>query len=151
MPARCAEEPKKYGEIDPALLSSNIKAGIMRGERLHRWLAKVVDQKSFPVPGELNEEEYETVIRFLEREDVSKIVFRPGKVYAEQQISDKESFGIVDRMIVADDLVTIIDYKSGSLRELRQKYEEQLERYTKIIKTLYPGKKVEYHLLSIDV
>jgi ATP-dependent exoDNAse (exonuclease V) beta subunit len=103
------------------------------------------------VPGELNEEEYETVIRFLEREDVSKIVFRPGKVYAEQQISDKESFGIVDRMIVADDLVTIIDYKSGSLRELRQKYEEQLERYTKIIETLYPGKKVEYHLLSIDV
>ncbi len=151
MPARCAEEPKKYGEIDPALLSGKIKAGIMRGERLHRWLAKVVDQKSFPVPGELNEEEYETVIRFLEREDVSKIVFRPGKVYAEQQISDKESFGIVDRMIVADDLVTIIDYKSGSLRELRQKYEEQLERYTKIIETLYPGKKVEYHLLSIDV
>ena len=77
-------------------------------------------------------------------------MFRPGKIYIEQQISDKESFGIVDRMIVADDLITVIDYKSGSMRGLRYKYEEQLRRYTKIMKTLYPEKKVDYYILSID-
>ena len=53
-------------------------------------------------------------------------------------------------MIVSDDLVTIIDYKSGSLRGLRQKYDEQLRRYTKIMKSLYPHRKVEYYMLSID-
>ncbi len=55
----------------------------MRGERLHRWLAKLLTKNHFLCPGELNEEEYETVIGFFWK-DVSKIVFRPES-YAEQQ------------------------------------------------------------------
>jgi hypothetical protein len=57
----------------------------------------------------------------------------------------------VDRMIVSDNLITIIDYKSGSMRGLRYKYEEQLNRYTKIMATLYPQRRVEYYMLSIDI
>jgi exodeoxyribonuclease V beta subunit len=151
VPAKPNNEPEKYGEIDPALLSVNIKAGIMRGDRLHRWLARVVNQDALPRAGELNDEEYETAIRFIRRGDVATVMFRPGNLYIEQQISDKENFGIVDRMIVSDNFVTIIDYKSGSMRGLRQKYEEQLKRYTKIMKTLYPLKKIEYFILSIDI
>lgn len=151
MPVKQNDEPEKYGEIDPALVSANIKAGIMRGDRLHRWLTQVVDGAALPPAGELNAEEYKTAIRFIERKDVSAVLFRPGNIYIEQLISDKESFGIVDRMIVADDLVTIIDYKSGSMKGLRYKYEEQLKRYTKIMKTLYPQRNVEYYILSIDV
>jgi ATP-dependent exoDNAse (exonuclease V) beta subunit len=151
VPSKHNEEPEKYGEIDPALLSANIKAGIMRGDHLHSWLAKVVDVAALPTAGELNGEEYEAVVRFVQRSDVSPIMFRPGNLYIEQQISDKESFGIVDRMIVSDNLITIIDYKSGSMRGLRQKYDEQLKRYTKIMKTLYPLAKVEYYILTIDV
>jgi len=64
--------PEKYGEIDPALVSANIRAGIMRGDRLHRWLAKVVHQDALPQAGELNEEEYETAIRFVQRSDVAR-------------------------------------------------------------------------------
>jgi ATP-dependent exoDNAse (exonuclease V) beta subunit len=78
-------------------------------------------------------------------------MFRPGKFYIEQQISDKNNFGIVDRMIVSEDLITIIDYKSGSMRGLKQKYDEQLKRYTKIMEMLYPLAKVEYYILSIDI
>lgn len=151
VPARYHEEPEKYGEIDPALLSANIKAGIMRGDRLHRWLAKVVDRDALPPAGELNHDEYETARRFVNRDDVAAVMFRPGTIYIEQQISDKESFGIVDRMIVSDDLITIIDYKSGSMKGLRYKYEEQLRRYTKIMTTLYPQRTVDYRILTIDV
>jgi ATP-dependent exoDNAse (exonuclease V) beta subunit len=151
VPAKHNNEPEKYGEIDPALVSSYIKAGIMRGDRLHRWLAKVVHQDALPAAGELNDEEYEAAIRFVERSDVFPVMFRPGNLYIEQQISNKESFGIVDRMIVSDNLVTIIDYKSGSMRGLKQKYDEQLKRYTKIIETLYPQRRVEYYMLSIDI
>jgi exodeoxyribonuclease V beta subunit len=151
VPAKHNDEPEKYGEIDPALISSYIKDGIMRGDRLHRWLAKVIDQMVLPPAGELNDEEYEAAIRFVERSDVSPVMFRPGNLYVEQQISDKESFGIVDRMIVSDSLITIIDYKSGSMRGLRQKYDEQLRRYTKIMETLYPQRRVEYYMLSIDI
>ena len=123
----------------------------MRGERLHRWLAKVVNHTEIPPAGELNDEEYGAAIRFIERKDASAIMFRQGKLYAEQQISDKNNFGIVDRMIVSDNLITIIDYKSGSMRGLRQKYDEQLKRYTKIMVALYPGRKIEYYILSIDI
>jgi hypothetical protein len=151
VPEKHNDEPDKYGEIDPTLISAYIKAGIMRGERLHRWLTKVVDQAELPPAGELNDEEYEAAIRFVERSDVSAIAFRPGKLYIEQQISDKNNFGIVDRMIVSDDLITIIDYKSGSMRGLRHKYDEQLTRYTKIMQVLYPQRKVEYYILSIDI
>jgi ATP-dependent exoDNAse (exonuclease V) beta subunit len=151
VPEKHNDEPDKYGEIDPTLISSYIKAGIMRGERLHRWLAKVVNQAELPPKGELNDEEYEAAIRFVERSDVSAIMFRPGKLYAEQQISDKNKNGTVDRMIVCENLITIIDYKSGSMRGLRYKYDEQLKRYTKIMEALYPRSKVEYYMLSIDI
>jgi ATP-dependent exoDNAse (exonuclease V) beta subunit len=151
VPEKHSDEPDKYGEIDPTLISVYIKAGIMRGERLHRWLTKVADQADLPPAGELNDEEYATAIRFVKRSDVSALMFRPGKFYIEQQISDKNNFGIVDRMIVSEDLITIIDYKSGSMRGLKQKYDEQLKRYTKIMEMLYPLAKVEYYILSIDI
>jgi hypothetical protein len=151
VPAKHNEEPEKYGEIDPALVSANIKAGIMRGDRLHRWLAGVVDRTVLPPTGELNDEEYETAVRFVGRGDVAAVMFRSGNIYIEQLISDKENFGIVDRMIVSNNLITIIDYKSCSMRGLRYKYEEQLKRYTRIMETLYPQKRVEYYMLSIDI
>jgi ATP-dependent exoDNAse (exonuclease V) beta subunit len=151
VPEKHNDEPDKYAEIDPTLISAYIKAGIARGERLHRWLAKVIDQAKLPPAFELNDEEYYAAIRFVERSDVSTIMFRTGRLYIEQQISDKNNFGIVDRMIVSDELITIIDYKSGSMRGLKQKYDEQLKRYTKIMESLYPLIKVEYYILSIDL
>ena len=151
VPVQPKNEPEKYGEIDPTLISANIKSGILRGDRLHRWLAKVIDQSTLPPSGELSDEEYQAAMRFVNRDDISAVMFRPGKIYIEQQISDKENFGIVDRMIVADDRITIMDYKSGSMRGLKFKYEEQLKRYTKIMQKLYPQRKVEYYILAIDV
>lgn len=151
VPEKPHDEPEPSGEIDPAFLSACIRTGIMRGERLHRWLAKVVDPNNLPPAGELNAGEYDVAIRFVKRNDVSGVMFRPGKLYIEQQISDKNNFGIVDRMIVSDHLVTIIDYKSGSMRGLKRKYDEQLRRYTGIMEFLYPLRKVEYYILSIDV
>lgn len=150
-PEKYDREPEKYAEIDPALISAAIKTGITRGERIHRWLAKVVDQTGLPAAGELNDEEYAAVLRFVARGDVASRMFRPGRLYVEQQISDKNDFGIVDRMIVAENLITIMDYKSGSMRGLKQKYHEQLERYTKIMESLYPGRQVEYFVLPIDI
>ena len=151
MPQKHHDEPDHYGEIDPTLLSEYIRMGIMRGERLHRWLARVVDQTKLPLAGELNAGEYDAVLRFVKRSDVSAIMFKPGKLYIEQQISDKHDFGIVDRMVVSNDLITIIDYKSGSMRGLKQKYDEQLKRYTGIMASLYPLRRIEYYILPIDI
>lgn len=149
-PPRRGGEPDPYGEIDPALVSESIKAGIARGERLHRWLARVLDPDRLPPRGELNPEEYDTAVRFVRRKEVSELLFGPGRLYVEQPISNKNDFGVVDRMLVSEHAVTIMDYKSGSLRGLKRKYEEQKERYTRIMKSLYPSRTVAYHILSID-
>lgn len=149
-PPRRGGEPDPYGEIDPALVSESIKAGIARGERLHRWLARVLDPDRLPPRGELNPEEYDTAVRFVRRKEVSELLFGPGRLYVEQPISNKNDFGVVDRMLVSKHAVTIMDYKSGSLRGLKRKYEEQKERYTRIMKSLYPSRTVAYHILSID-
>jgi len=37
------------------------------------------------------------------------------------------------------------------MRGLRQKYDEQLKRYKKIMETLYLQRRVEYYVLSIDI
>lgn len=149
-PSRHFGKPDPAGEIDPALISESIQAGIARGERLHRWLARVLDPGRLPPPGELGREEYGAVVRFVRRKEVFELLFRPGRLYVEQPISDQKDFGVVDRMIVSDHAVTIMDYKSGSLRGLRRKYDEQRERYTRIMKSLYPQRNVEYHVLPID-
>lgn len=149
-PPRRGCEPDPYGEIDPALVSESIKAGIARGERLHRWLARVLDPDRLPPRGELNPEEYDTAVRFVRRKEVSELLFGPGRLYVEQPISNKNDFGVVDRMLVSEHAVTIMDYKSGSLRGLKRKYEEQKDLYTRIMKSLYPSRTVAYHILSID-
>jgi len=51
-------------------------------------------------------------------------------------------------MIVRIISITIIDYKSGSMRGLRQKYDEQLKCYTKIMgKRSIRKEEVEYYML----
>ena len=150
-PSRRCDKPDPAGEIDPALIAESIKNGIARGERLHRWLARVLAPDRLPPPGELSDRDYEAAVRFVRRKEVSELLFRPGRLYIEQPISDQKDFGVVDRMIVSDDAVTILDYKSGSLRGLRRKYDEQRERYIRIVKSLYPSRAVEYHILSIDL
>jgi len=37
------------------------------------------------------------------------------------------------------------------MRGLRYKYDEQLKRYTRIMKTLYPLAQIEYYILAIDI
>jgi len=142
--------PAETEEIDPALRSADIEAGIERGIRIHAALAGLTGDKRRIETGRLAEEERAAVERFLGNGKVREILFRPGRVLTEQHISDTRSFGIVDRLIIAPDRITLIDFKTGRVGHLADRYRPQMVRYRTILQGLFPGRPVECCLLFVD-
>ena len=60
------------------------------------------------------------------------------------------SFGIVDRLIIAPDRITLIDFKTGRVGHLADKYRPQMIRYRTILQGLFGGRPVECYLLFVD-
>ena len=89
--------------------------------------------------------------RFLAHPAVAAILRRSGKVLCEQHVSDTHHFGLVDRLVIAPDRVTIIDYKTGARRgQLLGKYQAQMLRYRQILTALYSARRIECYLLFVD-
>jgi ATP-dependent exoDNAse (exonuclease V) beta subunit len=142
--------PADSDEMDPTLRSAAIEAGIERGLRIHAALARLTSDSKTIAPGDLVEEERAAVDRFLSDPKVREILFRPGTVLTEQHLSDTRMFGIVDRLIIAPDRITLIDFKTGRVGHLADKYRPQMIRYRTILQGLFSGRQVECYLLFID-
>jgi len=142
--------PAEVDEIDPALRSADIEAGIERGIRIHAALAGLIGDNRRIATAGLAAEERIAVERFLDAGKVREILFRPGRVLTEQHISDTRSFGIVDRLIIAPDRITLIDFKTGRVGHLADRYRPQMLRYQTILQGLFPGRPVECCLLFVD-
>lgn len=139
------------GQPDIVYLSSEIEDRIERGQRFHEALATLKDESGDIDFSALTEEEKETLQHFLERDDVREIIFRKGKVYTEQKISNSTEFGVVDRLIVDNDLITLIDYKTGKRNSnLIEGYRAQMERYRSILSSIFGDCPTEAYLLFLD-
>jgi len=138
-------------DIDPSYLSPDIEGAITRGSRIHRALSKVTSDGQY-LSAELQDEgEQRAIQKFLANPEVREILFRPGTVYTEQHLSDQKEFGIVDRLIVAPDRITLIDYKTGyRTPDLLLQYRAQMERYRTILTALFPNRPIECYLLFVD-
>ncbi len=142
--------PADADDMDPALRSADIEAGIDRGLRIHAALARLSGGRKTIAFDGLTPEERTAVDRFLSSARVREILFRPGKALTEQHLSDTHGFGIVDRLIIAPDRITLIDFKTGRVGHLAEKYRRQMARYRTIIEKIFPGRPVECHLLFVD-
>ena len=142
--------PADDDEMDPTLRSAAIEAGIERGLRIHAAMAGLKGDLQTIAPGNLAEEELAAVKLFLSDPKVREILFRPGTVLTEQHLSDTRLFGIVDRIIIAPDRITLIDFKTGRVGHLSDKYRPQMIRYRTILQGLFGGRQVECYLLFID-
>ncbi len=144
-------EPASQGvQLDRSFVSEDVRAGIERGERIHAFLAKLGKSPGDSAGQGLSTEELQAVSAFLEDTTVSEVVFRPGRLYTEQAISNRVFYGVVDRMIVEKSRITVIDFKTGAAGELLESYVAQLQRYGAIMKSLYPDRAVEAYLLFVD-
>ncbi len=71
------------------------------------------------------------------------------------KVGDKIISGQIDRLVVKDDAVMIIDYKTNRpaadfLSEVPLKYLKQMECYKKLIAQIYPSKTIEVYILWTD-
>lgn len=87
-------------------------------------------------------------------------IFHPGadwRVYNEcplhYALGDDGVFGLVDRLLVSDDRIIVIDYKSHiqantqTIALLAQTYRQQMRLYTEGAQRVWPHRKVEAYLL----
>jgi len=142
--------PADDDEMDPTLRSAAIEAGIERGLRIHAALARLTGDRQTIAPDILAAEERAAVKLFLSDPKVREILFRPGTVLTEQRLSDTRSFGIVDRLIIAPDRITLIDFKTGRVGHLADKYRPQMIRYRTILQGLFAERPIECYLLFFD-
>jgi ATP-dependent exoDNAse (exonuclease V) beta subunit len=142
--------PVDSDDMDPTLRSADIEAGIERGIRIHAALARITSEGKTVYPDNLDAKERAAVERFLGNPKVREILFRPGRVLTEQHISDTRAFGIVDRLIIVPDRITLIDFKTGRVDHLADKYQHQMIRYRTILQELFPGRPIEGYLLFVD-
>ena len=77
----------------------------------------------------------------------------PGRlIRKEQEYSDKAGrLFRMDRVIIDNDGVTVIDYKTGKDRESPDKYTAQLKNYMSILRDVYPGKTVRGIIAFVDL
>ena len=137
-------------DMDPSLRSAAAEAGIERGLRIHAALARLIGDNKTISPDNLAEEELDAIDLFLAEENVRDIIFRPGSILTEQHISDTRTFGIVDRLIIGPDRITLMDFKTGRIAHLADKYRPQMIRYRTILQNLFVDRLVECYLLFID-
>jgi len=137
--------------LDPSLISAEIESAITRGIRIHRALSTITSDGNLSSSAALEPEEKDIVERFLKIQAVRNLLLRPGMVRTEQHLSDTKDFGIVDRIIVENDRVTLIDYKTGNrVPTLLEEYREQIGRYRQILASLFPDRRIEAYLLFVD-
>ncbi len=76
----------------------------------------------------------------------------PGRaVQKEQEYSDSRGNLVrMDRVIFEEDRICVVDYKTGTDRETEKGYISQLKNYIRILKEIYPGKKIEGAIAYVD-
>jgi len=57
----------------------------------------------------------------------------------------------MDRVVIDDEGVTVIDYKTGKDKSALDKYKAQLTNYMSILSDVYAGKSVEGIIVFVDL
>jgi ATP-dependent exoDNAse (exonuclease V) beta subunit len=140
-----------------------------RGEFIHRVLYFVeswgkdtesdLDRFIKRVNDELNtdyslEAMKKSLLEFLDQKEVSPYfrVLSGRIVKREQEFSDSRgNLFRMDRVIFDEDQISVIDYKTGTDKESEKEYIFQLKNYIRILKEVYPGKKVEAVIAYVDL
>lgn len=135
-----------------------------RGNRVHLLLQLAADGGSLP-PGEgLDYDEASGVLANPEFEWVFHPERHGGRGISEAAVihrvlkkSEVRTTGSIDRLIIRDDRIDIIDYKTNrtggdevKITELCEHYRPQLDSYRKVMAALYPGLEVRTWLLFTD-
>jgi ATP-dependent helicase/nuclease subunit A len=167
--------PSRPAGVEPAVrspLGENLGAAFQRGRLIHRLLQSLpelpVDRRAaaaerflaLPVHGlarDARESIASETLAVLDDPEFATL-FGPGsraEVPVVGLIGNRALAGQIDRLVVGDEAVLIVDYKTlrpapRSEAEVPALYVEQLAAYAAAIKAIYPGKEVCAALLWTD-
>ena len=140
-----------------------------RGEFIHRVLY-FVDELDANIESELERiirrvnDELKTdypvldmkkkLLEFLSHEEISPFFqTRPGRLIKKEQDFSGSGGNLfrMDRVVIDEDRISVIDYKTGTDKEAEKEYVSQLKNYIRILKEIYPGKNVEGVIAYVDL
>jgi ATP-dependent helicase/nuclease subunit A len=178
-PRLCSTEPKQeelklYHPPDPirfpfAAVEELNLGERLRGEFIHRVLYFIdglgenteseLDRIIHRVNDELKtdyplEAMKKSILEFLAHKEVSSYFQAiPDRVIKkEQEFSDpRGNLFRMDRVIFEEDRISVIDYKTGTDKEAEKEYVSQVKNYIRILKEIYPGRKVEGIIAYVDL
>jgi ATP-dependent exoDNAse (exonuclease V) beta subunit len=93
------------------------------------------------------------ILEFLHHREVRPyFVPKPGRgIGREREYSDREGNLLrMDRVIMDEDRIMVMDYKTGGEKKAEEKYFSQLKNYIRILRDLYPGREVEGMIAYVD-
>ncbi len=94
------------------------------------------------------------LLEFLNHEEIKPYFeARPGRVIRkEQDFSDvRGNLFRMDKVIIEEDRVIVIDYKTGTDKEIEREYVSQLKNYIRILKEIYPDRNIEGIIAYVDL
>jgi len=119
--------------------------------RLEELIQQIKNESNMAYPVDTIKRE---LLGFLLDESVKPyFVRKPGRVIRrEQDFSDLEGNLLrMDRVIIDEDRVMVMDYKTGGDKKVEERYISQLKNYMRILKDLYQGKTVEGMIAYVDL
>ena len=141
----------------------------LRGEFIHRVLSfiDVLDENTESeleriikrVKDELKtdaspEAMKKSLLEFLNHREVSPYFQAvPGRVVKkEQEFSDpRGNLFRMDRVIFEEDRISVVDYKTGADKDAEKEYISQLKNYIRILREIYPDRKIEGVIAYVDL
>ena len=162
------QEEKKEVTISPLVMKNNVRL-YNRGKFIHKILQFLpdIEEKNRDMVledflskqgSDFDKEEKERIKReIMELFNSSKFASLFGKnsraeVSLMGMVENKMISGQVDRLIVEEDKVMIVDYKTNRpaascLEDVPSGYLKQMRAYRKIVENIYPEKKIETYIL----
>lgn len=140
---------------DPAVARD---AALERGTRIHLWLQRACEQGSLPDGAGPERAEAAAVFD----NPAHAALFRPGPgvqafdeaplIHRLGDAADTRLLGVVDRLLIAPDGVTVVDYKTNrttpaEIPALAGHYRSQMEAYRDALAAIHPGRPIRLVLL----
>lgn len=125
------------------------------GEEFERELVQIIKRVKDEMAVEYPDDEVRaTIMGILSDKKLRKyFVQKPDReIKKEQEFVDSEGrLFRMDRVVIDEDRITVIDYKTGRDKVAEEDYMAQMRNYMKILRGVYPGKKIEGVIAYVDL
>jgi ATP-dependent helicase/nuclease subunit A len=118
---------------------------------LERIIERVNDELNTDYPPEGMKRK---VLAFLSQGEIRPyFLASPGRTIIKEQDFCDPSGNLfrMDRVVVDENRISVIDYKTGRDRGAEKEYASQLKNYARLLKEVYPGKKTEGFIVYVDL